>query len=502
MSLWNEITNTALIGCERKALSLDGATGDLGVLLSQLDQSDREGSLLSAAAIVSLYNRATTLPMKDAQPLPEACDLDDAPLCGRRAAGHLEMMLRGEYRANLSQWLEKAAEAGLRAPGWLLPQLFELSRMRELEREKISPVLGARGRWLQAQNPAWTSAIDGLDEKLWETGNSEQRRAVLAELRKRDAARGRELLASRWNKESPKNCAVLLGALENGLSLDDEAFLEVALDDRRKDVPRVAADLLAHLPGSALCGRMFERVRPLIAFRLDGLKRKTIEVTSPEACDNAMRRDGVAVMKPFYHSGDEKTWWLGQMLRLIPPEVWSQESGWTISELIEAAKFGGWESVLFEGWLRAALFRQRLEWAGALLDEPYMQDKAQSLFQILPQARQEAFIINLLKADPVLNTSKTAYSYIGSCRRLWSETFSRAVINSLLHTGTLNSLSYHSIWESAKYTVGCRLDPALIPETIARITEATKPPARRAPEVEQFLDFIQFRHEMLKEINQ
>jgi hypothetical protein len=50
--------------------------------------------------------------------------------------------------------------------------------------------------------------------------------------------------------------------------------------------------------------------------------------------------------------------------------------------------------------------------------------------------------------------------------------------------------------------IGCRIDPALIPEAISRLTEATKPPAERAPALERFLDFIQFRHEMLKEISQ
>lgn len=50
MSLWTEITNTALIGCERKPPSLNGAADKLGGLLAQLDQNDREGALLGAAA--------------------------------------------------------------------------------------------------------------------------------------------------------------------------------------------------------------------------------------------------------------------------------------------------------------------------------------------------------------------------------------------------------------------------------------------------------------------
>ena len=95
MSLWTEITNTALIGCERKSPSLHGAADKVGVLLAQLDQNDREGALLGAAALVSLYDRAGTLPLKDTPPLPEACEPGDAPRCGERAAAWIEGFLKG-----------------------------------------------------------------------------------------------------------------------------------------------------------------------------------------------------------------------------------------------------------------------------------------------------------------------------------------------------------------------------------------------------------------------
>ncbi|HEX5083719.1 MAG TPA: DUF5691 domain-containing protein, partial [Blastocatellia bacterium] len=304
MSLWTEITNTALIGCERKPLSLNGASGKLGDLLGRLDQSDREGALFGAAAAVSLYVRAGSLSLKDEQPLPEASDPDDAPRCGEQSAIRLEMMLRGEYKELLPEWLAKTAAAGRRAPEELLTLLLNTGRTMEDISGEILSVLGARGRWLAAQNPDWAYAIGVFDETLWETGSSQQRAAVLAELRKRDAARARELLASNWAQESPKDRADFLEALKYGLSIDDEAFLEAALDDRRKEVRGVAVDLLARLPESALRRRMIERVRPLITFKLNKLKRKTIEVTLPETCDKAMQRDGVD------QKVDDPSWWL------------------------------------------------------------------------------------------------------------------------------------------------------------------------------------------------
>ena len=45
--------------------------------------------------------------------------------------------------------------------------------------------------------------------------------------------------------------ASLLAVLAPGLSLDDEEFLETALDDRAGEVREVARQLLSRLPGSA-----------------------------------------------------------------------------------------------------------------------------------------------------------------------------------------------------------------------------------------------------------
>jgi hypothetical protein len=246
---------------------------------------------------------------------------------------------------------------------------------------------------------------------------------------------------------------------------------------------------------------MLERAQPLLTFKLNRLKRKTIEITMPEACDEAMQRDGVEP-KPYSQGIGEKAWWLQQMLGMIPPKIWSQESGWSISELIDAAKRSEWKGVLIDGWSQAARLCQDVEWADALLAETYERGEAAPLFQVLPQARQEAFILKLLGNDPSLHTSKPARSYVATCWRQWGEALSRAVIDSLLHHAVTDGFKDSWMWSGFTDNIGRRLDPALIPETISRLTGAMKPPAERAPAVEQFLNFIQFRYEMLKEIDQ
>jgi len=501
MNLWAEIINTALIGCERKPLALSMPTDQLGLLLAQLDQNDREGTLLGAAAVFSLYNRAGSLPLKDTQSLPDACESDTAGCCSKRAMIHLAMMLRGEYEILLPEWLSALSSAGQRAQAELLPAVLELGRKREELREAILPVLGARGRWLAAQNPIWEFALKRFDETLWETGSSKQRRMFLTDLRSRDVDRARELLSSTWAQESPKDRADFLTVFENGLNLEDQAFLEFALDDRRKEVRRAAAALLARLPESALRNRMIDRVRPLLIFKLNRLKRKIIEVILPEAIDKAMQRDGVEP-KPYSQGVGERAWWLQQMLGMISPNVWLQVSGWDLSELIAVAKRGEWKSLLLDGWSQAACLCRDIEWADALLAETDKQEQALSLFQILPYPRQESFIIELLRNSPSLSFDKPARGYVVACSRPWSAKLSRALVNSLVYHAATDRFKNGWMWSEFIGNIGCCLDPALIPESISRLTEVTKQSAERSGVIEQFLNLIQFRYEMLKEIKQ
>ena len=165
------------------------------------------------------------------------------------------------------------------------------------------PLLGERGRWLAAQNPewSWVTGTSGEGDNVWETGDRAARLAYLRKVRETQPGRARELLISTWKVEPAEDRAAFIAVLETGLSQDDEAFLEAALDDKRKEVRRKAAALLARIPGSALVTRMTERTLPLLRFtspesggvmKLKKSKPAALEVTLPAECDKAMQRDG------------------------------------------------------------------------------------------------------------------------------------------------------------------------------------------------------------------
>jgi hypothetical protein len=243
---------------------------------------------------------------------------------------------------------------------------------------------------------------------------------------------------------------------------------------------------------------MLERARPLLTFKLNRLKRKTIEITLPEACDKAMQRDGVEP-KPRIHGVGEKAWWLQQILGLIPPKVWERGSGWTISELIEAAERSEWKLLLFEAWTEAALRFRDEEWAGVLINVVALQSRADLLFRVLSSDRQEAVIADELKDDPSLNSVRRK---LVTCTYQWSSQLSQTVINTLCRHASTDTFGADWLWQPLFITIGCYLDHGLIPEATARLTEAMKLPIEHSLALERFLDFIQFRHAMLKEINQ
>jgi hypothetical protein len=503
MSLWTEITNTALIGCERKPLSLSQPANKLGGLLAQIDLNDREGALLGAAALVSLYERAGTLPIKDTQPLPEACEPDDAPRCSEKAAIHLTMMLRGDHQELLPEWLTHIAAVGKRAPEELLPPLLELGRSRPALREFVLPALRRRGLWLAAQNPDWSYAAPVHDEQSWHMGNHEARLAFLRELRATEAARSRELLASTWNEEKPDHRAEFLSVFEIGLSYEDEQTLESALDDRSKGVARTAAKLLVRIPQSRLRQRMIDRARPLISLKKKSRGKTMLEIAPPETCDNAMSRDGFSSKPPTHYAIGQKAWLLKQIVSLTPPSIWNQSLGLTAGALAEAALADKeWGGLLLESWTSATKHHQDYEWAEALLNLQGRKGftvNLQPLFNSLPAELKENHALARLRAGTSLEDLSAP---LHSCVHRWSGTLCQAVLSALYQNVKKEKISDGWQWMHALNAVSLHLDPVQIPDAISQISASVKKDSNSPNRLDNFLATLQFRHEMLKEINQ
>jgi hypothetical protein len=495
-----DCVQAALPGTGRQAPPAPRGDGPLARHLAAVDPTDREAALLAAAALTAGHERAGRLAARDPGPAPEPCPEESRPRAGEAAGALLRRVLGGEHPELLPEWLALAAAAGRLAPAELLPALLDASAADAGRQAALLPVLGGRGRWLAAQQPAWAWVLGAAapDEAAWHAGTPEVRRAFLARLRAENPARAVELLRDTWPQEAADDRAWMVAALETGLGPADEAFLEAALDDRRKEVRRVAAGLLARLPGSALGRRMAERTRPLLRLvpgtagsllKLRAARPAVVEATLPEACDRALQRDGVEPKPPAGFG--EKAWWLVQMLEATPLGVWGEAWSLTPSAALAAAAAGEWAKDLLEGWARAAVRQRDAAWAAELFPAALAANRAdllEPLLAVLPAAEREARLAPLLAADA------------GDAGRLlagagpWSAAFSRAVLDWLRRQAARGQED----WDLRARLAG--LAPLLHPDTLAGAASGWPVDAAGwdfwSRAVDAFLAAVQFRADL------
>jgi hypothetical protein len=508
---WQELTTAALLGTGRQEMGPINADAEVGELLNQLDRGDREGALLGTAAALSLYLRAGYRPKTDARPVPQASEPEDLPRCGPQVSARLALMLEGEYRDVLPECLRALATAGRRAPEERLPALLSLGLTASEEVKDLIPgILGRRGLWLAAQNSDWQYAIECEEDNVWQTGKREQRLAFLRKLRSTDPKRTLELLDATWNEETPEDRAAFVESLSIGLSPADESFLEQRLDDRRKEVRKTAASLLARLPDSALSRRMKERLSASLILKKGFLGKHSLIVQPPAVCDEQMIRDGIDAKPPSGFLG-EKAFWLSQMIGAVAPDHWLRQSGQTPADLIRLARQSEWSEPLLIGWRHAAIAHRNGEWAEALLRWWFSEDDKKGMERVEPltaapaltPAQWESLVLDLLRnyslplyeahpAMPLLQNSKTA----------WSPALARAVIKSIRARIKIGEANTPIAW-----TVRALLKPAAVRVPPELLDEFSKDWPAASPwwpafeqQVDEFLATVQFRGGLLAEI--
>lgn len=373
-----------------------------------------EQQLWLALGASALWQRAGQQPGV-ATAMPSAAVPEQLRPCPDAAATLLARLLQGKQDIRLvGEWLRSLQRTGGHLPARLLPNLLALATRHAALRDDVAAVLGERGHWLAGLESGWqwahASAGDNDPLALWETGTPEQRRGALAAWRRRDPAAARDALAQGWASEASEQRAALLGCLLDGLGPDDEAFLDAALDDRRKEVRSMAQALLARLPGSGLAQRMRARVEPLLAVKRSFLGRTSIEVTLPDTLDKAWKRDGVGASTQ--HGLGEKAGWLADLLSATDPRLWCARFGMTPHECLQAAERSEFDHALIRGWAAAPLHagvpvRELAGWNEALLlfwlttTDPLRHQYANDFFELfahMPADALHAFLGRLLSA--------------------------------------------------------------------------------------------------------
>ncbi len=512
---WSGLVKTALLGTERSnPPEWRGGESRAANLVAQIDRQDREAALLSAAAIVHLHARCgTILPKLDTpdEQMAKPCEVESLSRCTSAATAFLRRMLQGECYGALPEFLAALAANRLRIPEEFLAALFDRGKKESRLRTLLRPVAGQRGEWLAALNPDWNYLGETIDRESWLTAAGASRALFFQTLRKSDPKEARELLAASWAEESGEQRAAFLLALADGLSPADELFLDAALDDRKKEVRRTAAELLARIPDSAWSKRMAARLLPSIsvqrASRLGGLlaKKPVLQVALPEVCDDAMQRDGIEPKPP--QGKGEKAWWLGQMIGLVAPSMWNRHLALTPEECVEAIAKSEWEETLLTALAASARLHRDREWAEALFRCGLKLEKdvgLLSLVDLVSPDLQRATVLDALKKDrDQLGYNHPGLKLLRQCPAPWDESVARAVLHLLREQAEKildGKVSLHWHWLPEPESFALSMPVSLAKEAEEGWPAEGLPPAP-ARALATVLEMLRFRSQMLKEIH-
>jgi hypothetical protein len=493
MTAWEEVLSSALVGTERKAFTPPSAKGAVSALFAWIDPANAESALLSAAAILTMQRRSAVAAARLNEPQPAPAELDTVPRISVRSGDHLTQMLEGKIKEALPEWLRAAASAGLRVSEEYLPALLVIGSKDPDLRDLITPVIGKRGQWLAGLFPEWQYAVSYTTAD-WELLATRERALVLKALRAHDPDTARTLLESTWSSDPADARTEFISALEIGLSLADEPFLEAALDDRSKRVREIAADLLSRLPESALVHRMIEHVTRFVTLTR-GLV-PGIDVTLPEALDATMIRDGITPKPPSSLKIGERAWWLVSIISRIPPKWWADQWNMAPDQLVALASKSEWKEALLEGWIAASHHYPDVAWIRALLLE--YPSRNMLVKGLSPQDCERAI-------SPVIPRLEIAarFQLIITCHHLWSIEFGKAVLKEV--TAFLKKNKSETGYWSVLHQIGLfglYLPPALFSEAedILKTVEAVEGYNPALSHVQSMVSTLDFRRQMLKEL--
>jgi hypothetical protein len=323
-------------------------------------------------------------------------------------------------------------------------------------------------------NPEWrylhAAVAESNDPELWTHGNAIQRRTWLRTARSQDPDAARAALVEVWPTESAGTRADFLGLLADNLSPRDEEFLEAALDDRSREVRRVAARLLARLPGSQYGVRMTERLHSHLT-----ATQGVLAVDLPRRLTPSMERDGLDSQNP--EGVGKRAWWFQQIVANTPLEA--MDITWLHTPVEGCAP-----EVLQAAWAEAAVREDAAQWARELL-----------LANAATGSRSPAELLKLLPPEEwagaieVLRKNVDVAELVGGLPVPWPAPLGRMILDQLAKVGTQRA------WARVASIAARAVPPDVFDHPLTREATGEEDTWRR-----RLVETLTFRREMYEEL--
>lgn len=318
--------------------------------------------LLDLTGVVALSRRAGGWPTPGRLAFPNPCPPEEGNPLPPEAVQALEALLTTEWPEVVAASLDSIQRAGYAVPRFLLPSLLAYASAPG-RRKVLVGITSPSLAWLAATRSEWSWAVPvQAGHEAWNDETGLRRQTVLRRWRQQSPEEARAVLERDFLACGAEERALLLGALEENLSLGDEAFLESRLGDRARSVRQEAASLLSRLPGSAWSARARGRAFACLRVESSLLHRgKNLVVLLPEEeCDADSERDGEGVTAASVAGGPRQKK-LFQRVASVPPSCWPEHTGLDWPSLLAASQKSPHGALLRSAWVHAALIHQDTE---------------------------------------------------------------------------------------------------------------------------------------------
>lgn len=331
MQFWDNIVNTAMIGTDKKQISVAELPGDLAepmTVIQNNEATDKEQKFLQMAAVAFNFRQSgVTALQKEVSTTPAPAE--EKEYCNTAASQTLKDILSEESIPLLKFWLQQCDGKQLLAMPDMLPSLLETGTHYKNLQVLIASCCGKRGEWLSSFNEAWNFSSTQTGEELWQTGTSEQRKIILQETRKIDPNKAREWLQQTWAQEGANTKLSFLELMPDKISEEDIPFLESLASEKSKKVKEEALKLLKQIPGSAIVKRYQELLRQSVTIKkeksLMGMISKTsLQFKLPSALDESVFKTGIEKLSSNKEITDEE-FIIYQLMQSVPPSFWETQ---------------------------------------------------------------------------------------------------------------------------------------------------------------------------------
>ncbi|MEY3367093.1 MAG: hypothetical protein RI973_248 [Bacteroidota bacterium] len=445
--IFQELSKTALLGTDNTAFSAEllRAFQEHGI------REDQEAArvLAEAAALYSQVRKAGYVFSTYNGELVAQTVEEEKKTCSHQSLNHLRLLLEGGYGFLLPEFFRLLKARGYSFPAQHLAALL----LRPDAKKWVPPLLetlGERGRWLLRQHPTWRNFIQ-MPDVDWYTANLEERLVLLNHVRRHEPAVGLELLAQTWQETPLAERKELIKALQTGLSMVDEPFLECCLDDSRKEIRQLAAGLLSRLPDSRFCERMFQRAAACLSW--DG---KQLGFHFPDDIGPEADRDGL-LRKDQSWKGGEQAAYLGQVCSKVPPGRWESHFNDTPEGVIARMAGTEWFETWFQALAKAVRNLGNDTWVTAMLWQMYRLESSQwwqldEVPALIAKAKEETLQAMLLQAlkqqSGIPGEFSPAFVLLRNCPFPWPEQVSMLLAGRLQEAIGKTILSFYEMGQA------------------------------------------------------